>query len=240
MERTLCVALLVFLIAGISQANMIANPSFEDVPDSSLGQGILPSNWVNIPPPSPTADTWSDDGSYGLDPSAWANFAGVSAYDGKRWVAGWSGAGQENFGQFLSSNLVAGTQYTMSGWLHQAFRPDINYAGGYEVYLTDDPASLANSIVVDDDTKYLGFLGPTTGYADGWQYFSFDFTSTSAMTSLNFLGFAPVATAGGSAYPGLDLVSLEQTVVPVPGAAILGILGLSAAAVKFRRRRETK
>ena len=135
-----------------ANANLIRNASFEDVPNASTGQGILPSEWViaNVSP-----DTYSNDGSYGLFPSAGGNFTGVIAYDGIRWVAGWSSAGQERFGQVLTENLITGVDYTMTGFLHQAVRLDLNNPGGYEVYLTDvsstEPAL----------GQYLGFLGQT-------------------------------------------------------------------------------
>ncbi len=123
MKRGLLIAVLVLGLVQLAQANLITNASFEVVPNNNTGQGILPSNWVNIPPPTPTADTYSNDGSYGVAPSAYGNFTGVTAKDGIRWVAGWSSAGQESFGQFLGSSLTANTDYAMSGWLHQAVRP---------------------------------------------------------------------------------------------------------------------
>ena len=225
MNRVLLIALLLLTTVGLAQANMFTNASFEDVPNSNTGQGILPSGWVNIPPPSPTADTYSNDGSYGLLPSANGNFTGVTAKDGIRWVAGWSAKGQESFGQYLASNLITNIEYTISAWLHQAVRSDINYPGGYEIYLTNTPGV---------HTEYVGFLGSTTSVTDGWQQYSFNFTANSSMSSLGFLEFAPIVTAGtGEAYPGLDLVSL--TVVPAPGAALLGLLGLSAVGVKLRK-----
>ena len=223
MKRELLIAMLVLATAGLAQANMFTNASFENVPNSDIGQGFLPSDWVNIPPPIPTADTYSNDGSYGLLPSDNGNFTGVTAKDGIRWVAGWSAEGQESFGQYLASNLSANMDYVMSGWLHQSVR--YNYEGGYEIYLTNTPGV---------HTEYLGFLGSTTSLTAGWQQYSFNFTATSAMSTLNFLEFAPIVTAGtGSAYPGLDLVSL--TVVPVPAAVILGVLGLGVAGVKLRK-----
>lgn len=214
-------------LATSAEANLITNPSFEIVPNSNTGQGILPTDWVNIPPPLPGADTYSNDGSYGLLPTIFGNFTGVTAHDGIRWVAGWSATGQESFGQFLGSHLVAGTPYVLSGWLHQAVRFNLNHPGGYEVYLTDTPGV---------HTAFAGFLGPTTSVAAGWTQFSFSFTATPEMASLDFLEFAPVVTGAGTAYPGLDLVSL--TAIPEPGT--LSLLGLSLAALFHTRRRRSR
>ena len=225
--RLLCL-FSVLAVSTSARATLIQNGSFEIVPDGSTGQGILPSDWVNIPPPTPTADTYSNDGSYGLFPFAFGNFTGVTAHDGIRWVAGWSAQGQESFGQFLDSNLVAGTEYFLSGWLHQAVRTDLDFAGGYEVYLTNTPGV---------HTEFLGFLGPTTGVAAGWTESSFSFTATTAMASLGFLEFAPVVIgAVGSAYPGLDLVSLTVASSPVTEPGMLGVLGASLLGFFFSRK----
>lgn len=230
MERTKVVVGALGLVAILAlapsvEANLINNPSFEIVPNGNTGQGLLPTGWVNIPPPTPTADTYSNDGSYGLPPSGFGNFTGVTAHDGIRWVAGWSAQGQESFGQFLGSNLVAGTEYLLSGWLHQAFRSNLNNPGGYEVYLTNTPGT---------HTALTGVLGPTTSFAAGWTQFSFTFTATQEMANLGFLEFAPVPTSG-SAYPGLDLVSLTATSVPEPGT--LGLFGAGLVALFLARRR---
>ena len=113
------------------------------------------------------------------------------------------------------------------GWLHQAVRFNLNHPGGYEVYLTDTPGV---------HTAFAGFLGPTTSVAAGWTQFSFSFTATPEMASLDFLEFAPVVTGAGTAYPGLDLVSL--TAIPEPGT--LSLLGLSLAALFHTRRRRSR
>lgn len=227
----LATAVVLLGMASTAQANLITNASFEDVPNSNTGQGFLPSDWVNIPPPTPTADTYSNDGSYGLSPGVNGNFTGVTAYDGIRWVAGWSAVGQESFGQWLGTSLTAGVEYDMSGWLQQALRADLNNSGGYEIYLTDTPGI---------QTEYLGFLGPTTSFSSGWEQSSFSFTATDIMADLGFLEFAPIVTAGsGSAYPGLDLVSLTAA-TPTPEPGIIFLLTTGIALIGFSSYRKKK
>jgi PEP-CTERM motif len=218
--------LLAFGVSGIAHANLITNASFEDVPGSAIGQNLMPSDWIRT---SVTPDTYSDDGSYGLPPDAFGNFTGVTAYDGKRWVAAWSAAGQETFGQWLGTSVVAGQEYDFSGWLQQALRADINFSGGYEIYLTDTPGV---------KTEYLGFLGSTTSAGAGWEEYSFTFTATDIMEGLGFLEFAPIVTAGtGAAYPGLDLVSLTVvSSVPEPGTLWLLLPGLVSIFGLSRRK----
>lgn len=213
-----CICLAV--VSFNTNANLIRNASFEDVPNASTGQGILPSEWIisNVTP-----DTYSNDGSYGLLPSGFGNFTGVTAHDGIRWVAAWSSAGQERFGQVLSENLITGVDYTMTGFLHQAVRSDINNPGGYEIYLTDTSSATPAS------GQYLGFLGQTSSTAEGWQQYSFSFTTTAEMSNLSFLMFAPISDI--SAYPGLDSVSLSAVPVPTTvwlfGSGLISLLGFA-------------
>ena len=220
------------LMACTANANLLRNASFEDVPSGATGQGIMPSEWVTS---NSSPDTYSNDGSYGLPPrpsDTYPNFEGVTAYDGIRWVAGWSYA-EERFGQTLTDNLISGTDYIFSGYLHQAFRSDLNHPGGYELFLTGTSTSTPLS------GEYLGYLGATTSYSDGWQQYSFSFTATDAMANLDFLMFSPTKAGTGESYPGLDLVSLDA-VAPPPNTSVpesssiyllaFGLLGLFAAA----------
>jgi hypothetical protein len=106
-------AVLAALVALPSYANLIRNPSFEMIPGPVVGQGILPSEWIQLGSVPPVADTYSSDGSYGLLPADLGNFPGVTAFDGIRWVAGGSGGipaapVPEEFGQVLTTPLFLG------------------------------------------------------------------------------------------------------------------------------------
>ena len=63
-----------------------------------------------------------------------------------------------------------------------------------------------------------------------WGSFGFDFVATSGSTDVTIRGKA-LSPDYNEAYIGLDNVS----VVPVPGAILLGLLGLSAAGIKLRK-----
>ncbi|MEE9342992.1 MAG: hypothetical protein V3V12_05130 [Gammaproteobacteria bacterium] len=199
-------------------ANLIRNASFENVPDMSSGQGKMPSEWTAT---NSTPDTYSNDGSYGLSPSGFGNFNGVTAFDGIRWVAGWSLA-DERFGQLLSDPLIVGQSYTFSSYLIQAKRSDLDNMGGYELYLTADTMGDINAGTL------LGSIGPTTD-SDSWEFSSLVFTAPGNADTLPFLLFKPFGDVSGSAYPGLDNVNLSLTSVPIPASVWLfgsGILCL--------------
>ncbi len=222
-------------LASNAQANLLRNPSFENVPGTGPGyqdQGLMPSDWVTV---AVTPDTYSTDGSYGLPPSGFGNFDGVAAQDGLRWVAGWSDA-VEVFGQALTAPLTPGTSYSLSGYLHQAYRGDLNNPGGYDIYLTTDSSysSIASGTL-------LGRLASTTSYAAGWGSHSIAFTAPANAGTHPFLSFVPVATStDGYTYPGLDNLSL--TPVPEPSTWLAGALLSLPLSLRgwhsFRSRRE--
>jgi hypothetical protein len=212
------ISLVLFILlvkATVSNANLIRNPGFEDVPNANwYGQGLMPSEWITV---NITPDTYSEDGSYGLLPTAESllnpggTFTGVTAQEGIRWVAGWS-IYPETFGQLLITPLSPGQQYEFSGYMIQAKRTDIDNPGGYELWLAADNDTPA--------TGYLGRLEPTTD-SDEWEFRTLTFTAPQDADNLPFLLFVPYDTGTGGAYPGLDSVML----VPEPATVLLLSLG---------------
>lgn len=220
-----------FLFPEVQALELLRNPSFETVPGPQAAQGIMPSDWV---PTSQTPDTYSNDGSYGLPPGIAGNFSGVTAQDGIRWVAGWSAA-DERFGQLLTAPLIPGESYTLSGYLHQAVRPDLAHSGGYNIHLISEAgASLATGVL-------LGQIGPTLS-ADSWESFALQFEAPANAAGLPFLAFQPFLnsshTGPGTTYPGLDTLSLRTQVATVPDTGPTAILcALSLAGLGWFQRR---
>lgn len=223
-----CILAALLFVAGGAQANLIRNPSFELVPDTLTGQGILPSDWVQLAP-FPGADTYSDDGSYGLLPSVLGNFTGVTAFDGIRFVAGWSIV-PESFGQLLSTALTPGTEYTISAYLRQAKRSDLDNPGTYEIGLAADLSLTGLTIV--------GQFDLTSGI-DAWEATSLTFVAPTAASTLPLLVLRPIGTEAGTAYPGLDLISLTAVpvaAVPEPSSLLL-LAWVLCFVLMFRARR---
>src|SRR5262245_61948748 len=108
LKFTAALASVSFTASALAQ-NLLTNPDFEQVPGNQQGQGILPSDWLEV---QPSVDTYSNDGSYGLPPNGFGNFTGVTAFSGIRWVGAWSSI-PEIFGQTMPAPLVPGRSYVL-------------------------------------------------------------------------------------------------------------------------------
>lgn len=213
------------LFAVEASANLFVNPGFEEVPGPGLGQGLLPSSWFQV---GSSADTYSNDGSFGLSPGEFGNFPGVQAHGGLRWVAGANinqPAAGEAFGQLLAAPLQSGTEYSVSAWLHQALRFDLNNPGGYDLWL--DKGDFSSRLLV-------GHLGDTSSPTVGWQSFTTTFLAPVNANEYTRFVFGPLAAGSFGAYPGIDDVDLSA--VPEPSTAMaITVLLVGLAALKKRR-----
>lgn len=213
------------VLPALGYGELFLNAGFEDIPGPASGQGLLPTHWIPI---SQSADTYSNDGSYGLFPFEFGNFPGVVAHAGLRWVAGANinqSAGGESFGQILSVPLQAGVMYRVEGWLHQALRSDLNNPGGYDLWL--DKGNFADRLLV-------GHLGDTVSPTASWGLYSAEFTAPTNASEYTRFVFGPLASGNWGAYPGIDDVSLSA--VPEPSLGLALICGLAALSARRWRR----
>ncbi len=236
------VSAVLICFGGTAESAIITNGSFETVPSGATGQGILPSGWLNAPIIVPGADTYSNDGSYGLAPSDFGNFTGVIAFDGIRWVAGSAfgrlststTVGGEAFGTTLAMALTPGTAYQLDAHLYQALRSDLNNPGGYHLFLASD-----NSAAGLAAATLLGALAPTTTGVGAWEARSLGFVAPLDAASRPFLVFAPYQATAGNTYPGIDAVVLSASAIPEPSSLALFVLA-STGLMAFRRRNTRK
>jgi hypothetical protein len=96
------VLMLVALLAGIAQANMLVNPGFEDGAFAAKG----------------VADGWT--ASYTSWTSAWTWFSGAGAHSGSKYLKlnGWSTGGDNEYYQYLPA--TENVEYTFSVWAKAA------------------------------------------------------------------------------------------------------------------------
>jgi len=178
--------------------NLLRNPGFEDVPDNTQTQGIMPLEWLLI---FSSPDTYSNDGSYGLPPTTGGNFTGVTAHEGIRWIAGWTLAG-ETPGQLLTNPLTPGERYRISAYLHQGQRADFAFPGAYEILLNDGPDLLT--------PVSLG-AWPQTETSDQWEFRTLTFVAPEDAATLPYLLLQPYfGDVGSAAYPGIDCIELTR------------------------------
>jgi len=190
--------------------NLIKNGGFEDISGlpPCVGQWCMSKYWSTIGP-IPPADTYSNDGSYGLGlsihPGA-THFGGNPTPFENRFVAAWSCVGHycagnsEKIYQVLDAPLEPGEEYLMSGWFLQSHAH--NNPGAYKVSIGQQ---LGTNFI---DLTNLGQFSLTTNPNDGWVYREFTFTAPAGIGSKGVLVFSPLEDQ--DIYPGMDNVSLRK------------------------------
>lgn len=209
--KVILAGLLIVGINGIVQADLISNGSFE------LGtfSPIQPDNGMQVDVGSTAITDWAVTGhnvAWGKTP-AWGLLA---ASDGDLFIdlTGWYDHAAPAGGVSQTIATIAGQAYTLSFDL-------VAYNADYPVSVSAVAGGTSDSFNWDGDFNE-------------WRRFSLDFIADSANTVISILG---TGVASDVWYIGLDNVSVESTIAPVPGAAFLGMLGLGAAGAKLRKRR---
>jgi hypothetical protein len=212
-----------------SSADLLRNSSFENVPGPAFGQGILPSDFATAGGPFLVgADTYSNDGSFGLSPSEFGNFPGIVALEGIRFVAAAEFGGvKEAFGQQLTTPLSSQGVYRFSAGLLQS--PRFPTAGGFSLILSPSIS------LFDPEAEVVGQLSATSAIGI-WQDRSVDFVAPSGSGNLSYLILAPFATGPDTAYIAIDRMNLVA--VPEASSVILtGIILLLVGTWIVRHRR---
>ncbi len=207
-------------IFSVSSATLLSNGSFE--------QALVPG-WSNWGSDFTYMNVYNNTGSNGFSPpGSYGNFTGVVAQDGDQFVAGLGSTSQSGFiSQLLSTPLTAGQRYSVSGYLHQAIRSDLDHPGTFAVYLS--------SGISDFSTNFkVGSFAPTVSSTEGWVYRVFEFdapVNASAMPAIHFV--SELAPNWNNSYVGLDNVKLES----VPEPASMALLAIAGGAVLRKRKR---
>lgn len=192
-------------------ADMVQNGSFESGPD--------PGTHITLPEGSTAIDNWTVIGS-GLT-------VAVDSIDyiGTTWVA-------SDGNRSLDLNGYYGT-----GGVEQVIStiPGNTYLVAFDMAGNPDNGPTIKTmdvIAIGSTTQSQSFSFDITGKTRssmGWTPMQYTFVADAASTTLQFMS---TVTGSNNAWgPALDNVS----VVPVPGAVLLGLIGLTGAGVKLRR-----
>jgi choice-of-anchor C domain-containing protein len=218
MRRLLLSVLLCGLLALPATAQTVQNGSFETgvpIPAQFLtlngGDSASITNWTVVGPVNAI--------DY-VDSTLWTASDGVRSLD----LNGFPGPG----GVEQVLNTIVGQAYTVTFDMAGNPWPAMGHPPGPTTMTMD-----VSAIGIGTQTQSYSF--DTTGHnftSMGWETMQFAFTADAANTTLRFLSTSSADNNPGYG-PTLDNVSLN--VVPLPGAILLGMLGLGAAGVKLRR-----
>jgi site-specific recombinase XerC len=201
----------------VGHQNILSNASFESVPSPpTQGPGQVPSDWVAVASISPAADTWSTDGSYGINTTSPGSYMGnwpveTPAHSGVRWIAGarFGAAGAyEGIGQLLPDPLLPGHIYQATAAIMASQLTTTINSVGYEVWLADGASIASNAIKV-------GQFSSATINAQ-WEDRKFQFLAPEGLPfSFNYFVLIPYATHPSElAYVAIDDVSIASVESP--------------------------
>jgi choice-of-anchor C domain-containing protein len=213
MKRIALVALICTFVATPALADLVQNGSFET-------GAAIPGGHITLDPGSTAITGWRVIGGVGVveDAIDYINTTWVAS-DGSRSLdlnGYWQTGGVE---QDIST--IVGNAYVVT--FDMAGNPD----NGPTIKTMD-----VSAIGASKKTQSFSFdITGKSRSAMGWTTMQWSFVADAPTTTLQFLS---TVTGDLDAFgPALDNVS----VVPVPGAVLLGVLGLGAAGVRLRRRR---
>jgi uncharacterized protein (TIGR03437 family) len=191
-------ALLGFLFAGVAQANLLVNGSFES-PVVPIGGGLI------YPIGSTGITGWTVVGLSGFEVEVFSGSLTLSGFnfpaeDGNQWLD-LTGAHSNNIeGVSQSVSTVLGKTYTLTFWVG-------NVSGG--------ALGVFSSVGLKiNGTAAENFTNSMPGTILAWQKFSYSFIATSSTTIIEFDNLDPL----GDGCNGLDNVDLEEggTASPLP------------------------
>ncbi len=207
MNRFTSIAVLCVFIAVPVRADLVLNGSFEQ------GVSMVPGHIHTLGPDSSDIDDWTVIGGT----KAVDYICGYwQTADGQRTLDLNGNPGPGGVEQVIST--ISGATYLVE--FYMAGNP-----GGGLATKTMDVSAIGNT------TQSMSFSFVTTGYSVtnmGWTPCEWTFTADADATTLQFM-----STMLGSYGPTLDMV--QVSVVPVPAAVLLGMLGLGVTGLQWRK-----
>ena len=160
------------------------------------------------------------------------------------WINGWTTTGtgvhwmNESLGYFtdpIGKDAVDLANYTYAnGGIKQSFATAVGetYTVGFYGATFANPTFGEITALIDNQVVNTYQLINTTSASNTWRYFSFNFTATSAMTTLEFRN----TQAAGMQYSFLDNASVVVATVPEPETYAMLLAGLGLVGFAVRRR----
>jgi len=221
MKRCVLALAMCAFVAAPTMADLVQNGSFE------LGTYVPPNSFIALN----AGDTTSITG--------WTVLGGATLYSVDYLDGYWQASdGSRSLDLQGSTNPPGGVSQNLNTVLGQVYRVTFDMAGnpGHHLGYGPGPDIMTMDVSVTGTPTPFSFsfdASSTTFASMGYVQQYFDFMATSAVTTLAFLSTTSTANNAGFG-PVLDNVSVNA--VPVPGAILLGLLGLGSAGLKLRRR----